>query len=184
MKTLDELKTLFADLRSSNDKVRYPAFKELSNETEKEVLWVYEWWYELEEKLKSENSFQRTIGLTLLANLAKSDKENRIGRILDDYLDFFEDEKFITSRLCIQNVWKIAVIHSANRSKIVERLQKTYYDNIHHSTHSNLIKQDAIASLFAISKDSGDEKLLGRINNFIDSELDEKLKKNLKKIIR
>lgn len=179
MKNLIDLQQLFSDLKSKDDKVRYPAFKELIAETETEVTWVYEWWYDLEEKLKSGNSFQRNIGLILLANLSKSDKENRLGGIIDYYLTFFEDEKFITARQCIQNVWKIAVSHEVNRKKIIDSLEKIYYEN--NSPHPNLIKQDAVSSLFKIYEATNDKSLLEKIKVLIESELDEKLKKTLLK---
>jgi hypothetical protein len=175
---------LFADLECKDDKVRYPAFKELLSLSEEKVNWVYDKWFELTGKLKSDNSYQRSIGLMLLANLAKSDSENRIVAILDMYLEFFEDDKFITSRQCIQNVWKIAIENQNNKKRIVKELEKTYYDNKNHHKHSNLIKQDVIGSLNMIFKQTNDEEIRKKINELIDSELDDKLIKTLRKIVK
>jgi hypothetical protein len=184
MTQIVKIDKLFADLESKDDKVRYPAFKELLSLSEEKVNWIYDKWFELTGKLKSDNSYQRSIGLMLLANLAKSDSENRLGTILDMYLEFFEDEKFITSRQCIQNVWKIAIANEKNRERIVKELQKTYYENINHHKHSNLIKQDIIGSLNMISQQTKDEEIRKKIVELIDSELDEKLIKTLRKIVK
>jgi hypothetical protein len=175
---------LFSDLESKDDNYRYSALKELLAITDNKVPWVYDKWFILTEKLSSENSYQRSIGLMLLANISKSDAENRISTILDKYLEFFEDEKFITSRQCIQNVWKVAFPHDSNRFKIIRQLENSYFGNNHLSKHGNLIKQDIIASLYNIYQNTNDKSLLNKINSLIDSEIDTKLQKSLYKIIK
>ena len=74
----------------------------------------------------------------LLANLSYSDTENRIESIIDKYFSHFNDEKFITSRQCIQNIWKIAVNKPALKDKIVNHLKSFHYSG----QHSNLIELD------------------------------------------
>jgi len=143
---------LFALLESKDGKIRYNALNELIDITDQPVEWVYDKWYELENKLSSDNSYQRSIGLMLLANLSKSDTDNRIGGIITKITGFFEDEKFITSRQCIQFVWKIALNNKANCNFIINELSKTYFENIHLKQHENIIKQDVIFSLCQISK--------------------------------
>jgi hypothetical protein len=183
MKPMEHIDRLFENLESKNDTIRYTAFKELSELTEHKVQWIYDKWYILTEKLSSENSFQRNIGLKLLANLCKSDAENRIGTILDQYLEHFHDIKFITSRQCIQNVWKIALNHAGNREKIIRQLENSYYDNIYLKRHGNLIKQDIIGSLFMIYQNIHDEELLFKIKELIDSEIEDKIRASLQKIV-
>ncbi len=183
MNTLKEIDQLFIDLKSANDSIRYKAFKELLSVTENKVLWIYDKWFELTEKLDSTNSYARSIGIMVLANLAKSDGDNRISSILDRYLEFFEDEKFITSRQCIQHVWKIAVIQASNRDKIIQRLIDSYTDNKHLKSHASLIRQDIISSLYQIYQHAGDNNLLAAIDELINSENDVKLQKKLRKIV-
>jgi hypothetical protein len=151
--------------------------------TDYEVEWVYVKWYDLIGMLKSNNSFHRSIGLLVLANLAKSDIDNKFDEILIDYLKFFDDEKFITSRQCIQNVWKVAIAKASCTQKILDELEKTYYENAHIDKHGNLIKQDVILSMFQIYKATKNEIVQGLINKLIHSENDSKLIKSLQKII-
>jgi len=183
MEELEHIDKLFSDLESTNDPIRYAAFKELETITDHVVPWIYDKWYILTDKLSSENSYQRNIGLKLLANLSKSDTENRIGAILDRYLELLEDNKFITSRQCLQNVWKIALDHGGIRKIIVQRLENSYSDNIHLKRHGNLIKQDIIGSLFRIYQYTHDKDLLFKINELVDSEIDSKMIKSLRNII-
>ncbi len=181
--TINEIDQLFINLSDKNDKIRFPSFKKLCEITEKKVKWIYDKWFLLVEKTNSNNSFQRSIGLTLLANLAKSDYENRLEKIIDEYLNHFEDEKFITARQCIQNAWKIAIANKRLTGKIISHLEQSYSENIHHKTHANLIKQDIIDSLIKINKLTGDKKAATAVQSLIEDESDIKLKKVLQKIL-
>src|SRR5512133_1945484 len=99
------IKKHIENLASKDDKIRLEALQSLLKVTESKVDWGYEVWDLLFEKLGHENSYQRSIGILLLCNLAKSDGENRLGVCLDRLLAHTRDEKFITSRQCIQNIW-------------------------------------------------------------------------------
>lgn len=183
MVSLKELDKLFVDLESKNDKIRFPAFKKIHEATDEKVKWIYDKWFVLVEKTNSENSFQRSIGLTLLANLAKSDTENKFEKIIDNYLEHFEDEKFITARLCIQNVWKIAVVNKKHLKKIIGKLESSYSENIHFKTHANLIKRDIIGSLAKISFLLKNKNAAESIESFIESESDLKFQKVLRGVV-
>jgi len=183
MEDMTKIDLLFEELNSKDGKIRYSALQELIRITDSKVVWVYDKWYVLQDKLLSDNSYQRSIGLMLLANLAKSDADNRMGAILGNYFAFFNDEKFITSRQCIQNVWKIAVCHTSNRDRVIQELEKTYFGNIHLSSHGNLIKEDVIFSLVQIAKQSPYKSALKKATELIDHEIDEKLTKSLRKVL-
>lgn len=184
MESLEEIDRLFDALQSKDDKVRYPAFKRLLAITEQPVAWVYDKWHDLTGKLISENSYQRTIGFMLLANLAKSDTEGRIVNKLAVLLQFTDDEKFITSRQCIQNVWQLAVNKSDIESKVVRHLERAWTDNIHLATHPNLIKQDIVASLSAIYRVNGNVMVKETIDRLINQEADDKFVKKLKQFAK
>ncbi len=180
MQLIDDV---FANTESKDDKIRYEAFQTLLALTDKKVDWVYDKWYDLLEKLNSENSYQRSIGFLLLANLCKSDTDNRISLILKKLTQLFDDEKFITSRQCIQNVWKIAICNLGYKSLIIDELLLTYYDNIHINKHGNLIKQDVIFSMNKIYQSEKDNDVFAKIEELISSETDAKFQKILRKIL-
>jgi hypothetical protein len=175
---------LFNDLDSKDDKIRYPAFKKLQEITEQPVGWIYDKWYLLVDKLSSNNSYQRTIGFMLLANLCKSDTQHRTGCILNNLLNVTEDEKFITARQAFQNIWKIAVIDPSFENTITKYLEKSWVENIHLKNHPNLIKQDIIFSLWNIYKAKNNKSVNDLITHLIVSENDEKFIKALKKILK
>lgn len=177
-----QINKLIEDLDSKDNEIRYTAFKELSEITEKKVEWVYDYWFNLVNKLSSENSFQRSIGLMLLANLCKSDNEKRFDTILNQYLLLLDDEKFITSRQCIQNIWKIAIINNRYKEKILSSLEQIYYES-RHTQHNNLIKPDVINSLVCIYLHHKDHSVLDKAKALINEENDNKLKAKLLKCL-
>jgi hypothetical protein len=183
MDEMVQIDELFENLNSKDGKIRYEAMQELIRISENKVEWLYDKWFVLLDKLTSENSYQRSIGLMLLANLAKSDLENRMGNVLGDYLKFLEDDKFITSRQCIQNIWKIAVCNLSNCTQIVRELERTYFENIHLKTHGNLIKEDVIFSLFQIANRLNDKSIFDKAVELTDQENDPKLVKSLKNVL-
>jgi len=83
---------------------------------------VYTYWDTFRDKLKSDNSYQRSIGLMLIAENAKWDAENRIEDIIDEYLELLNDEKPITIRQCIQSLGKIVPYKPGLNKKIAGRL--------------------------------------------------------------
>ncbi|HEY4788957.1 MAG TPA: hypothetical protein VIH57_23065 [Bacteroidales bacterium] len=184
MTDLKALDLHFANLVSQDDKIRYPSFKTVLEITEERVDWIYDKWDVLVNKLSSDNSFQRSIGMMLIANLCKSDSEGRICEIIDRLLALTEDEKFITSRLCLQNIWKTAVQHSDLTKKVSKFLESTYFGNKHLNSHANLIKQDVFSSLANIYKHTKNADTLTAMNDIYDTETDEKVKKVLKKMMK
>jgi len=178
-----KLDSLFVCLESKDNTARYNAFQTLLNETEKKVSWIYNKWDILVKKLTDENSFQRSIGVMLLASLAKSDTEKRFSMLIEDYLLRMYDEKFITARQCIQTAWKVAVEDKAWCGKVIAALEQTYYENVHNKTHANLIKLDVLASLNEIFRQTGDKKIHVQILSFIEEENDVKIKKQLQKAL-
>jgi hypothetical protein len=181
---LKEIDKLFEDLLSKNNKIRFAAFKEVHALTDKKVIWIYDRWFELVEKISSENSYQRTIGLTLLANLCKSDDENRFSKIIDAYLEHLDDEKFITARLCIQAVWKIALVNDRLRRKIIDSLEQSYWGNIHLKTHGNLIRQDIVTSLNQIFQNTKDKEVINLVLRIAAEETDDKIIKKLNALVK
>jgi len=102
----DDIDTLMGLLNEKDDKLRYAAFLTLQNRS-KIFNDVYAYWDTLASKLLSDNSYQRSIGIMLLAENIKWDTQNKFDDIAEAYLSHCDDEKFITARQTIQsiNVW-------------------------------------------------------------------------------
>ena len=67
----------------------------------------------LENKLTSDNSYQRSLGVMLIAENIRWDSERKFAKIIGKYMACCNDEKFITARQTIQGLGTI--IQSTDR---------------------------------------------------------------------
>lgn len=104
--TASDIKFLVETLNEKDDKIRYNAFLLLQAHS-KEQPSVYQYWAVLENKLNSDNSYQRSLGVMLIAENVRWDKEGKFGAALDKYVACCNDEKFITARQTIQGLGTI-----------------------------------------------------------------------------
>lgn len=119
--TSKEIGDLVDLLEEKNDEVRYAAFLALQKRSQ-EHNDVYPYWQVFADKLQSENSYQRSIGIMLIAENVRWDAEKRFDSIASDYLDHCTDEKFITSRQTIQSLARFIAYRSDLLEMIKERL--------------------------------------------------------------
>ena len=117
----DDIASLVEWLALKDDDIRYQALQLLQHRS---ALCddVYPYWSTLRGKLKSENSYQRSIGIMLIAENARWDSKNRIEGVIDEYLALLSDEKPITIRQCIQSLGRIASTKPALNGKIAKKL--------------------------------------------------------------
>lgn len=104
LETVD-IKFLVNLLNEKNDEIRYAAFLALQSRSEF-ASDVYNYWDDFSQKLSSSNSYQRSIGIMLIAENVRWDKQNKFEGIAENYLSHCDDEKFITSRQTIQSISK------------------------------------------------------------------------------
>jgi len=104
--TKEDIEQLVTELAVKDDDTRYRAFLLLQSKSAFSAD-VYPYWDTFQSKLNSDSSYQRSIGLMLLAENAKWDLDNRMEAVIDEYLTFLDDEKPITIRQCIQSLGKI-----------------------------------------------------------------------------
>jgi hypothetical protein len=173
----------FENLKSSDDKIRFTSFQRVLEVTEKKVPWIYEVWDDLLQSLRHENSYQRSIAAMVLCNLARSDSENRMRKEIGRLLALTTDEKFVTSRQCIQSIWKVAASSAPLQKGIVEHLSGLFADCIN-GKHYNLIRQDIVQSLKNLHDEIGDEKLRKKAAELIATEKDAKYRKKYEAVWR
>lgn len=184
---------LFADTASTDDAVRMEAFTALLSVTEERVSWLPEVFPDLEARLLHPNSYQRSIAVMLLANLAKSDAAGRVWKILPRILALTTDEKFITRRQCVQCLWRFAVASDECRDLIVEHLRERFSSCVSEK-HFNLIRRDILVCLARIAageaergihaprRESG--ALYRLMDELIRGETDEKYRRSYLKALR
>jgi hypothetical protein len=145
--TASDLKFLVDALEEKEDKVRYPAFL-LMLEYSSKFAGAYLFWGEFEKKLVSPNSFQRSIGLKLIAENVKWDKEGKFARILSKYLAGCVDEKFITARQAVQALANVVQATNDYNKEIKQGLNQLNLDKYKESQRK-LLKKD-IAGILAL----------------------------------
>ena len=135
-----KIKELMTDQKSSDDKTRILGL------TDKKVDWTYDVWDELFKMLEHENSFHRSIAIKVISNLAKSDTEDRIYHSLGLLLANTKDDKFITSRIWLKSIWKVAAASRKSRKKVLTRGGKRFRE-CSNGKHYNLLRTDIIQSI-------------------------------------
>jgi hypothetical protein len=166
------IRTQLDNIRPTDGQVQNKAYLSLMEKTEKPVDWAYEAWDELIEGLTHKDNHVRAIASQLLANLGKSDPKGRMFRDFDRLLAVTKDEKFVTARHCLQNIWKVGLGGKNAQQLVVKGLEKRYrecgkekngtlirYDiivclrNLYDATTSSEIKEKAL-ELIVLEKDA------------------------------
>ncbi len=172
----------FNNLTSADDQTRLKALRAVLHLTDRKVPWVYEVWDDLVGRLDDPNSYQRSIAIMVLCNLAKSDTEGRLEHSLAKILEHTKDEKFITSRQCIQNIWKVAAADRASRDRVLKHLGKRF-NQCAEEKHYNLIRQDIIQALRSLHDNVADEGVLKLGTDLIEREKEAKHRKKYEAVL-
>lgn len=165
-------------LNLKDDALRYQAFLLLQ---QRSMLAddVYPYWDTFCGKLTSGNSYQRSIGLMLLAENAKWDDENRLEQCMEDYLALLGDEKPITVRQCIQSLAKIVPHKPDLGGRIAERLISFDLMSVKETMRKSILL-DILNILLLIRKELTHEGVEAFLFNALSGEvLDKKSKKQL-----
>lgn len=170
-------------LNEKEDKIRYQALLLLQCRSAF-CGDVYPFWDTFSEKLKSTNSYQRSIGLMLIAENTQWDSENRSDNTLDRYLMLLEDEKPITIRQCIQSLSKIIPFKKHLNLKIAEKLMSINISGLR-ETMKKLILLDILEILALIRGNQTTDEIENYIFNALSGEiLDKKAKKQIESVLR
>ena len=146
----DDLAHLVVWLDEKEDKKRYPVFLLLQHRSQTHAD-VYPFWDVLAGKLDSANSYQRSIGLMLIAENAKWDGQGKMEAIIDAFLSCCDDEKPITVRQCIQSLRKVAPYKKNLHVKIVEKLTSINISS-RKATQRKILLMDILSVLAVIQK--------------------------------
>lgn len=178
----EDIPQLIEWLNLKDDSIRYQAFLLLQNRS---IFFddVYPYWDTFRNKLKNDNSYQRNIGLMLIAENVKWDRENRMENMIDEYLILLNDEKPITIRQCIQALGKIAAAKPGLNDKIASSLISFDIMAVKETMRKSILL-DILNVLLIIRKDHKK----GEIDNFIlyaltGEILDKKSKKQIEALL-
>lgn len=167
--TENDIKFIVSELASKNDESRYIAFKTLLVRSELHDD-VYPYFNDFIAKLYNENSYQRSIGIMLIAKNIKWDKDNLFNSIYNEYFKHFSDEKFITSRQTIQSVADWISYKPEHAKETADALMSVDINN-YKDTQKSLLLCDIFNILIQIYKLSPSENINNYLNKNIQSGL-------------
>lgn len=166
-KTIDnsELSGLVKLLSEKDDKLRYQAFLLLQYRSR---LFgdVYPFWETFRAKLKDANSYQRSIGIMMIAENARWDSENKMEDSLGDCNSLLKDDKPITIRQSIQALGKVAEAKPDLSGKIAGMLMSVDIAEIKETMRKPILL-DILNVLVVIRKNLKNDE----IDNFIFNSL-------------
>lgn len=169
-------------LAEKDDKVRYPALLLLQSRSAISDD-VYPFWDVFRCKLKSDNSYQRSIGMTLIAENARWDKENKLDDMIEDYFALFRDDKPITIRQSIQALNSIMPYKSHLIGQIASALMAIDLSAIK-ETMRKLVLTDSLEVLAVIRKQAANDEIDSYIMNALSGGmLDKKTKSQIQSML-
>jgi hypothetical protein len=139
----EDVAFLVDELSEKDDKLRYNAFLLLQAHSTLAPL-VYAYWDVLAQKLESDNSYQRSLGVMLLAENIRWDREGKFGASLSEFLACCSDEKFITARQTLQALTKIVGTTKAYNKTIANHISSLDISKYKENQQS-LLKKDIAA---------------------------------------
>lgn len=178
----EDLAYLVSLLSEKEDGIRYQAFLVLQKRSE---LFddVYPFWDTFAEKLSSENSYQRSIGIMLLAENLKWDKQDQFAKIAELYLSHCRDERPITSRQTIQSIHRWIDQKPQYRELVKKTLLQIDINSVKDTMRKSVLL-DIISVLAAIQKiERSDEITNFLVKAMTGGILDKKSMKQLEKLI-
>ncbi len=148
--TAPDIAFLVETLNEKDDKLRYNAFLLLQAHSQNAPS-IYPYWDTLAKKLDSDNSYQRSLGVMLIAENARWDSEGKFGKTISKFMACCNDEKFITARQTIQAIATIA--------KATNKYNQTFEQNLanlqfaqYKENQQKLLKKDVANTLKTIKK--------------------------------
>ena len=174
----EDLVTLVDWLSEKDDKLRYASLLILQSRS-KDTDDLYKYWDVFVSKLKSDNSYQRSIGLMLIAANVRWDKNALFEAVFDDYCALLRDEKPTTVRQCIQSFEDIVPHKPLLNAKITAILMDIDILNAK-ETMRKLFLTDIIKVLLLIRKQEKSDEIEKYISDaLLGGILDSKAKKAL-----
>jgi hypothetical protein len=163
-------------LSLKDDNIRYQSFLLLQNRSTF-CDDVYPFWDTFCDKLKSDNSYQRSIGAMLLAENVRWDQQDRINDTIFEFIKLLKDDKPITIRQCIQSLGNVALLKPGLNSIIADCLISFDIMAIKETMRKSILL-DIINVLLIIRKELKTDEAENFILNALSGEiLDKKSKK-------
>ncbi|MFP7254826.1 hypothetical protein SFC02_11050 [Terribacillus goriensis] len=178
-----EVKEAFIKSKSKDKQESYEAYLYILQATEKQVDWAYEVWDDLLEGLTDKDNHQRSRSAQYLANLAKSDPENRMLTDLPRLWEVTKDGKFVTARHSLQSFWKVGLGGAEQKDLVMEFMVKRFKNGTDEKNFT-LIRFDILQNMRHLYDLLNDEDIKQTAMDLIETVEEEKYKKKYKSVWR
>jgi len=177
----EEIKQLIGGLMEKEDRIRYPSLLLLQSRSAVADD-VYPYRETFREKLKSPDSYQRNIGLRLIAENARWD-DGWLDGVISEYLSLLSDEKPVTVRQCIQYLNRIVPYKHDLVGSIADALMALDLTQVR-ETMRKLVLCDILEVLALIRKVKTSERIESYIMDAMTGGiLDKKTIKRLEEVL-
>ncbi|MBN8582040.1 MAG: hypothetical protein J0L96_15335 [Anaerolineae bacterium] len=170
------IRTHLDNIHSTDAQLQNKAYNFLMKETEKPVGWAYEAWDELIDGLMHKDNHVRAICGQLLGNLGKSDPKGRMFKDFDKLLNVTRDEKFVTARHVMQNIWKVGLGGKKAQQLVVDGLEKRFHECVEEK-NCTMIRYDINVALRNLYDATTSNEIKEKALKLIELEEDGKYKK-------
>jgi hypothetical protein len=178
-----EVKEAFIKSKSKDKQESYEAYLYILQATEKQVDWAYEVWDELLEGLTEKDNHQRSRSAQYLANLAKSDPENRMLTDLPRLWEVTKDEKFVTARHSLQSFWKVGLVGAKQKDLVMTYMVDRFKNGTNEKNYT-LIRFDILQNMRHLYDQLNDEDIKRTAMDLIETVEEDKYKKKYKSVWR
>ena len=176
-------RTHLDNLWSDDRQIQNQAFNAILAATDQMVDWSYQVWDELLANLSHKDNHNRAIAAQILANLAKSDPDQRMLHDFEALLAVTKDERFVTARHCLQSLWKVGATGAAQQAIFLAGMERRFQEC---ATEKNctLIRYDILQGLKNLYDQVGDEAIKTKALAWIQLETAEKYRKKYARLWR
>jgi len=164
------------DIFTGDGQTQFKAYDYLMKESEKPVSWAYDIWDDLIAGLTHKDNHVRAICGQLLGNLGKSDPKGRMFKDFDKLLNVTKDERFVTARHTMQNIWKVGLGGKNAQTLVVKGLEKRYKECVKEK-NGKLIRYDILVTLRNLYNATTSSEIKEKALELIELEQDLKHKK-------
>ncbi|MEW4221678.1 hypothetical protein [Rossellomorea marisflavi] len=166
----------FQNLSCPSKQIQYEAYQSIMDIKKKPGDWAYEVWDELVNELSSPDPHARSRAAQFLARLSISDPEKRIIRDFSGIWAVTYDEKFVTARHALQEIWRIGLAGDKQFELVWSHMEERF-KNCEGEKNFTLVRADLIQSVKSLSFYRNDDTRSLMVEEWIESIPDEKNRK-------
>jgi hypothetical protein len=169
-------RTHVSNLNSQDRDLQNEAYYAIIEATSQPIDWAYDVWDDMVAGLTHKDNHVRAISAQVLCNLAKSDPEYRMQQAFPALLNVTKDERFVTARHCLQNLWKVGAVDQPRQQMLLAGLEQRY-NECASEKNCTLIRYDIIKGMRDLYDHAPDETIREQALALIETEPDEKYRK-------